>query len=588
MLGTVDAQGDMFRGDHYYLDYIGRDNIYGWFAEHGFQYFRDTDFADLYVLDNGRESIPPSQMLILILLQCFTNSSDAVAIERMQYDIRWRAALGLQEEQILCCKSTLVNFRSLLHLHQQGDEILNRSLAILRRSGVLKTGRTKVAIDTTPIWGRGAVKDTYNLVADGIVKLLRAIARYQSERAGASDASLQSIAQRYDLSRYLVCCSIKGAVSIDWDDPQARKEFLKELVVDSRRAIRAGQAILQRHCGERPASLDEVQQALELLSRLLSQDVAENEVGEMTLKQGVEADRICSVHDPEMRHGRKSEHHRFDGHKGELVVDSASGAILDASVKAGNAHDSVDSLEAVERADQRLKAVMSEADDDETGIETTVGDCAYGTAENRCDFAAAGRELHAKQPALQNNGRYTKSDFPVDEESGSRICPGGHLAAPRFRTKQWRGKKVKTKYYQWDEQICMQCPLQDRCTRSTKAGRTIEEHPAEELLNHAREFQKTEAFRESYRARQKVEHRIARMMQLGARQAKYFGREKTALQWKITAAVANITLAIGSISRNIRDFAILFISKKIKPLIHQRLFPCCVNEIDSKTYGLAA
>ena len=34
----------------------------------------------------------------------------------------------------------------------------------------------KVALDTTNILGRGAVKDTCNLLADGIVKLLRALA----------------------------------------------------------------------------------------------------------------------------------------------------------------------------------------------------------------------------------------------------------------------------------------------------------------------------------------------------------------------------------------------------------------------------
>ena len=34
----------------------------------------------------------------------------------------------------------------------------------------------KVALDTTNILGRGAVRDTCNLLADGIVKLLRALA----------------------------------------------------------------------------------------------------------------------------------------------------------------------------------------------------------------------------------------------------------------------------------------------------------------------------------------------------------------------------------------------------------------------------
>ena len=34
-----------------------------------------------------------------------------------------------------------------------------------------------MALDTTNILGRGAVKDTYNLLGDGIVKLVRVLAR---------------------------------------------------------------------------------------------------------------------------------------------------------------------------------------------------------------------------------------------------------------------------------------------------------------------------------------------------------------------------------------------------------------------------
>ena len=34
----------------------------------------------------------------------------------------------------------------------------------------------RVALDTTNILGRGAVRDTYNLLADGMVKLMRALA----------------------------------------------------------------------------------------------------------------------------------------------------------------------------------------------------------------------------------------------------------------------------------------------------------------------------------------------------------------------------------------------------------------------------
>ena len=39
-----------------------------------------------------------------------------------------------------------------------------------------------------------------------------------------------------------------------------------------------------------------------------------------------------------------------------------------------------------------------------------------------------------------------------------------------------------------------------------------------------------------------VEHRLARLMQLGIRQARYFGRAKTRFQLYLAATVANLTL----------------------------------------------
>jgi hypothetical protein len=98
-----------------------------------------------------------------------------------------------------------------------------------------------------------------------------------------------------------------------------------------------------------------------LLERLVDQDIEVREDGDAKLKQVVARDRIVSVHAPEMRHGRKSKKVRFDGHKGELVVDADSGVILDAGVKAGNAHDAHGSLEAIERAEETLKAAWEDA-----------------------------------------------------------------------------------------------------------------------------------------------------------------------------------------------------------------------------------
>ena len=52
----------------------------------------------------------------------------------------------------------------------------------------------------------------------------------------------------------------------------------------------------------------------------------------------------------------------------------------------------------------------------------------------------------------------------------------------------------------------------------------------------------------SYRARRvAVEHRLARLVQLGIRQSRYFGRVKTRFQLYLAATVANLTLVAGKI-----------------------------------------
>ena len=58
------------------------------------------------------------------------------------------------------------------------------SLHLARESGYLKRRSMKVALDTTNILGRGVVKDTYNLLADRMVKLMRRWRRLRESASG--------------------------------------------------------------------------------------------------------------------------------------------------------------------------------------------------------------------------------------------------------------------------------------------------------------------------------------------------------------------------------------------------------------------
>ena len=207
MLGERTEQRGLWEADRMYLDYVGKDTFYGLLAQLRGQLFRDADFAEFYCLDNGRTSVPPSLLATALLLQTYAKVSDAEAKARGDFDIRWKVALGkvalgIEVEDRPFAKSTLQVFRGQLILHDQVREVFERSLRLARETGYLKRRSLRVALDTTYILGRGAVKDTYNLLADGIVKLLRVL-------AAVDRTTVKAWAEAQGYQRYLGS-SVKG------------------------------------------------------------------------------------------------------------------------------------------------------------------------------------------------------------------------------------------------------------------------------------------------------------------------------------------------------------------------------------------
>ena len=102
--------------------------------------------------------------------------------------------------------------------------------------------------------------------------------------------------------------------------------------------------------------------------------------------------------------------------------------------------------------------------------------------------------------------------------------------------------------FQFDGAVCWACPLRSQCIAAKgRRGRRVLIHPQEALLQEARALQRSAAY-DKYRARRVVlEHRLARLVQLGIRQSRYFGRVKTKFQVYLAATVANLTLVAGKI-----------------------------------------
>jgi len=327
MLGRRSEQRGLFEADNQYADFVGRDTLYGFLASQRGKLFRDEDFADLYCADNGRTSVPPSVLAMALVLQTHDRVSDGEAKNRADYDLRWKVALGIELEERPFAKSTLQLFRAQLVLDERARSVFRGSLEMAKASGFLRRRKKlHAALDTLSILGRGAVKDTYNLLSDGIAKLVRAL-------AGQAQANLTGWAAEHGFERYLTGNVKGGAEAVDWDNEASRQRFLAGIVTDARRLLElAGAACSQS--GKDSEAAQEIEQAAALLTQLLHQDI-EYKGDEPHIKQGVAKDRIPSVHDPEMRHGRKSSTGRFNGHKGAVAVDTESQLITAVDVIPG-------------------------------------------------------------------------------------------------------------------------------------------------------------------------------------------------------------------------------------------------------------
>ena len=435
-------------------------------------------------------------------------------------------------------------FRAQLILHDKVREVFEGSLRLARQSGYLKKRGMRVALDTTYILGRGAVKDTYNLLADGIVKLLRVL-------AAVANIDVGEWAEGQGYERYFGS-SIKGEATIDWSDRKARRKLLGEIVADADRLLelaRQAWVELPEDSGQRQGIVD----GAELLGQLLLQDV-ERKSGDadahahaadaddgVSIRDGVSKDRMLSVHDPELRHGHKSSRRRFNGHKAAIVVDTDSQLITAVEVLPGNAPDNLGALELVERSEASTGSVVEEA----------MGDAAYGDGGTRQTFADAGRRLVAKVPGRPNRKHFPKNDFHLDLAAGSCTCPAGQVTrtiVPAGKRTDGAGRVYRLQAFQFDGAVCGVCPLRSQCIAAQGSkGRRVLIHPQEGMLQQARALQQSADYDE-YRARRVVvEHRLARLVQLGIRQARYFGRVKTKFQLYLAATVANLTLVAGKI-----------------------------------------
>lgn len=503
-LGRTPAHQDLFRSS---ADYCGEKlsptSIYTLLYREGGRLFADEMFADLFN-DVGRCCVPPRIVATTMVLQRAEGLSDREAVERFQYDLRWKhAAGGLDFDYPGFVHTVLVDMRARLRKSKRPDRIFEATLEVAKHAGLV--GRKRV-IDSTALYDAVATQDTVTLIRSAIRGLLRA-----ADESLA--AELRAALQRDD--DYVA----PGKPSCDWDDEKAREALVDALARD------AHAVLLKLDGGQLETPLKE---AAALVATVVGQDLEQGEDGTFRIARRVASDRVISTVDSQARHGHKTKARSFDGYKGHIAVDPDSEIITHSEVTPGNTGDS-------EVTDKLLGDVLNQPVEANraAGVEV-YGDASYGTAENVEKLEAAGIEANLKvQLPSAPKGMYSKEHFEIDIGNETVRCPAGDVVA--FTSKNGGGVANFGAR-------CAGCPLRQKCTGS-KDGRTITVHPKEPTLKKARDRQKAPEWKQKYRStRPKIERKFGHLMSRrhGGRRARVRGCARVRQDFVLLAAAANL------------------------------------------------
>ncbi len=122
------------------------------------------------------------------------------------------------------------------------------------------------------------MKDTHNLLGDGIVLLLHQLAQL-------AGAELAPFATELGYARYVGEQRLKGGADLDWDNAKERAPLLAETVADGDRLLAEARKV-QKTLAKGSAEAVALTKAAELLSQPLLRDVVRSEEGRVAAGDG--------------------------------------------------------------------------------------------------------------------------------------------------------------------------------------------------------------------------------------------------------------------------------------------------------------
>lgn len=454
----------------------------------------------------GTAPLPAALLAMVTVLQAYDQVGDAEAVLTARVDQRWQLVLGcLGASEAPFSQGALVKFRERMIAHNLDQKLLDRTVALAKQTGRFGWQALRAALDSSPLVGAGRVEDTWNLLGRALGTVVTcAAATLKIPRVQVlQGAGVTLVGAR----------SLKAALDIDWSDPGAQADALARLLAEVDRV----EAWVATHVPV--AEAPPVQAALGALRRVVAQDLEPDPTtGQRRIRRGVAAERMPSLGDPEMRHGRKSRTHLFTGYKRHVIKVVDADVIVGAVARPAN-----------EPEHHALALVEPDVVQHGPLAELQI-DRGYLGSPRIPALHAQGVSIRAKAWTSRNGDRFPKSAFTIDLPGARVICPAQQVAPIR----------VGATTVHFPAAVCQACAQRAACTAATRGGRSLAIHPQEAFLQTLRAHQHEPEGRARLRDRTTVEHSLARVDQIQGPKARYKGTRKNTLDLRRVAVVANL------------------------------------------------
>ena len=446
----------------------------------------EDHYAMLYG-KTGRPNFSVARLLGLCLLQELNNLSDQQALDTFSFDIRWRYALDVSDDEDYLSRRSLVEFRRRLAAKDPEMKLVRNVFDHIRDSAIKKLGvsTSNQRLDSTHIISNIRIRGRLALFSNTLTLFLKSLDESQFSRVP------QAIQQWH-------CSESEGWFGLGPTEQKVKLEelaqYLGELIV-----------IFDKD------SIVRESEPYQLLSRLFSEQCewthgSHEQSSKVQVKKRTEGETLQSPYDPDASYGHKGT--GYSVHITETCNNLEKTEIItDYEVHGAARSDIGKALSVIERLDAAgLKPETLFADGGYPSVPA-----ALTVIKQEIEFIAPVNRSRLSDDIM---GRDL---FQFDSEGFATQCPMGHSPIDH-RVLSGNNTTRRSLHAIFDGDICRSCKLLDQCpvrtpnhrdrgcsARETVGDFRLEITPEIRLRDQMYSIQQTNEWKDRYKIRSGIE-----------------------------------------------------------------------------------